>query len=77
MKADLQPLKKTNIAEILLTLVLLALLGTMTAAGADLTNIIHLPPKILSYIGGTLLSFVLFGSFLVIFNCVKFMFKKG
>lgn len=68
---------KTNIAEVLVTLLILVLVSTMMVAGAQLTNIITVPPKILAYVGGTLLSFVVLGGFLIVHNCVKFMLKKG
>lgn len=68
---------KTNVPEVLMTLMILVLLATMTVAGATLTNIISVPPKILAYVGGTLLAFVILGGFLIIHNSVKFMLKKG
>ena len=55
----------------------MVLIGTMIAAGLQLTHLVNLPPKILAYVGGTLLSFVIVGGFLIVYNCVKFMLKKG
>lgn len=53
------------------------MVGTMLLAGAYLTHIIALPAKVLAYVGGTLLSFVILAGALIVHNCVKFMLKKG
>lgn len=76
MKTDFQTIKKTNVSEVLLTVIVLALVGTMLMAGADLTGIVSLPAKMLAYLGGILLAFVVLFGFLIVHNCVKFMLKK-
>lgn len=77
MKTDFQPLTKTNAKEVVVTLLLLGLVVFMSLGGMQLANIVHLPVRVLSYVGGGLLAYVAVAGFLIVHNCVKFMLKKG
>jgi hypothetical protein len=77
MKADFNPIMKTSIKEIVVTVLLLGLVAAMSLGGMQLANLVHLPVKAQAYIGGALLAYVVIVGFIIMHNCVKFMLKKG
>lgn len=70
-------MKKISFTEAVLTIMTLLLTAAMLLGGMYLIGFIALPAKILHYIGGTLLTFIVIGAFVIIHNALKFMLNKG
>lgn len=68
---------KTSIKEVMVTVLLLGLVAAMSLGGMQLANIVHLPIRVQTYVGGALLAYVAIAGFIIMHNCVKFMLKKG
>lgn len=68
---------KTNPKEIILTALMFGLVADMVLAGAQLIGIVNLPDRLLPYIGGCMVGYVVVGGIVVTHLSVKFMLKKG
>jgi hypothetical protein len=77
MTPDSHPIKRASISELLVTLLILALIVAMLVAGTELVGLIKLPARLLAYAGGALLAYVVVGGFLIVYNCVRYLLKKG
>lgn len=77
MKTDFGPMKKTSIAEILLTVLVFGWGVVSLVGGMHLIGITQIPARALPYIGGALIAYVIVTGAVVTLMCVKFMLKKG
>lgn len=58
------------------TALMFALIVIAVLAGGELVGIINLPNRVLPYIGGALLGYVIVGTFVVTHLCAKSMLNK-
>lgn len=70
-------MSKSSISEFIVTILVLVLVGAMLLAGLQLTSFVDLPHKVIRYVGGAMLAYLVVIAFIIIHNSVKFMSKKG
>lgn len=68
--------KTSNALHYLATLLLFGLIVIALLSGAELVGIVELPNRVLPYIGGALIGYVVVASFVITHLCAKFMFNK-
>lgn len=59
-----------------LTILMFALIVIAVLGGGELVGLLHLPNRVLPYIGGALLGYVVVGAFVVTHICAKSMLNK-
>lgn len=67
---------KQKIKEILLTILMFGLIVIAILSGAHLVGVVDLPVRVLPYLGGALIGYVLVASSIVTHYSVKFMLNK-
>lgn len=70
-------MSKSSIAEFITTVLLLVFVGAVLLGGLQLTGFVNLSHKIIRYVGGAMLAYLVVIGFIIIHNSVKFMSKKG
>lgn len=75
MKTDLQT-TKNSAKELLLTALMFGLIVIAILSGGQLVGVIDLPTRVLPYLGGALIGYVLVAGAIVTHYCVKFMLNK-
>ncbi len=58
------------------TILMFALIVIAVLAGGELVGILHLPNRVLPYIGGAMLGYVIVGTYVVTHICAKSMLNK-